>query len=113
MESDDYLQTIHAHLRSAYLLSEEKIASVMPTFLTTLTSHLQRLEQAAQSDDLKILGKAGHTIKGALLNLGLMDLADVAFQIEWGCNQGDREVDYRKIVREIGTEIRKITGEPG
>lgn len=85
MDRDAYLQVISRHLQNAYLLNEEKTAEMIPVFIATLRGQVERLEHLAATADRKELGRAGHGIKGALLNMGLDDLAELAHRLEQQC----------------------------
>ena len=109
MQRSDYLQKIRAHLRTAYLLSDEKIDSVLPGFLDTLCTLITNLEEFTNDDNnLEPMNRAGHALKGALLNLGLMDLADKAFLIEKYGQPNNREIEYKTVIVELKEEITKI-----
>ena len=79
---EHYLARIRAHMQSAYLLDERKIDQVLPQFLATLRGHLDTLPALIEAADGTGFAKACHTLKGALLNLGLADLADQAANLE-------------------------------
>ena len=89
-------ENIKKHLANQFHLPDEQIESMMPSFLSTLGEHMQTLENAHGANDLVLLGKAGHTIKGAFLNLGLDDCAQIALDIERSGKAGDSNVDYRQ-----------------
>ena len=76
MDRTAYLRRIKQHLQTAYLLSEEKTESMLPIFFATLREHMNRLAHLAADGDMEQLAKASHAVKGALLNIGLMDLAE-------------------------------------
>ncbi len=109
MTGEEYTQSIWDHLHSAYMLSDEKIQEVMPRFLETLRDHLNNLETPMLENNLPELGKAGHTLKGALLNLGLMELADRAYIIEKQCNAEDSTTDYQALVEQLRLAINSFT----
>jgi HPt (histidine-containing phosphotransfer) domain-containing protein len=108
MQKSEYHLKIRRHLRSAYLLSDEKIDAVLPQFMKTLQSVMERLERVLETDRNDSLAKAGHALKGALLNLGLRELADQAFNIEKYDPQQDKEADIARLIAAIREEIRKI-----
>ena len=108
MTGEEYTQAISDHLHNAYLLSVEKIDEILPRFLDTLLAHLDNLDHPLQTENLQQLGKAGHTLKGALLNLGLLDLADIAYRIEQQCHAEDETADYEMLVRQLQQEIRSF-----
>ncbi len=88
-------ERIKTYLLNQFNLPAEQIDTMIPGFISSLAEHLTRLEEAFTSGDLEKLGKAGHTIKGALLNLGLHDCADLAYEIEQKSKkrQGDYELE--------------------
>ncbi|HDK44296.1 MAG TPA: Hpt domain-containing protein, partial [Desulfobacteraceae bacterium] len=49
-----------------------------------------------------------HTIKGALLNLGLKDLAAIALAIEKSCLDRKGRVEHAILVGKLKAEIEKI-----
>ena len=107
-QREHYHQTIREHLRSSYLLTEEKIEAVLPRFLDTVNKLLSELEQVSTTDDPTAISRTGHAMKGVLLNLGLHDLAQKAFSIEkhqennWTCQ------DCVQLVGELKQEVIKI-----
>jgi HPt (histidine-containing phosphotransfer) domain-containing protein len=63
------------------------------------------MERALGQDDLMALSKAGHTMKGALLNLGLDDCAKLALYIEERSRAADLTIDYATLVADLRKEI--------
>ncbi|HFQ89032.1 MAG TPA: Hpt domain-containing protein [Desulfobulbus sp.] len=109
MKGQTYRQTIRDHLASAYLLTEEKIDAVLPAFLDTLLAHMLRLEKNLADNDLEQLAKSGHVLKGALLNLGLHELADMAHAIEQCCATPATVPELPQQVSRLRTEIASFT----
>lgn len=89
------VEGIKKHLFEQFNLPMEQIETMMPSFISTLSSHMEALEGAFSENDLIQLGKAGHTIKGAFLNLGLKECAKVALEIEESGKAGNEQIDYR------------------
>jgi len=110
MDRETYLQVIQAHMKKSYLLSDDKINAILPGFLTTLDNHLSTLEEKLAEGELSSLGVAGHTLKGALLNLGLFELADTAHKIEQRSKLPDSDTDYPDLVTQLKESITTITG---
>lgn len=109
MHGPEYNEIIRSHLRTAYLLSDEKIDSVLPRFLETLVSLTNKLDTLAKTDAKhEEISKAGHALKGALLSLGLKKLADRAYLVEQYGISPSPNVDYRTIITELIREISKI-----
>ena len=101
MDRTVYLRRIKQHLQTAYLLSEEKTESMLPIFFATLREHMNRLAHLAADGDMEQLAKASHAVKGALLNIGLMDLAETAHTLETQSKNGNHAFDYRALIAEL------------
>ncbi len=84
---------------------------MLPDFKKTLRDHLTHLKEVHKQDNLANLAKAAHTIKGAFLNLGLRDCADLAMTIEDNANQGDRLTDYPALINSISSIVEEIVEE--
>ncbi len=104
----DLMERIKVHLRSAFNLPDDKVATMLPTFLVTLQGHMGKIEELFATADLVELGKAAHTMKGALLNLGLQDMAAIAHTIELRGKAQDSGADFAALVRELRLGIDTI-----
>jgi HPt (histidine-containing phosphotransfer) domain-containing protein len=82
------------HLQEQFGLSAEQVEDLLPLFLKTLGGYLVDLESAVAAHDLQLLTRNAHTIKGALLNLGLKDSAEQAKVIELLARTGNETTDY-------------------
>jgi len=111
MDRAAYLHLIRQHLKTAYLLSDEKTEAMIPVFAATLRSHMSRLAELAEAGDMAQLGRASHAVKGALLNMGLTDLAEAAHTIEQGCKRSDRTADYRALITELHFTVSQFCGD--
>ncbi len=109
MKGQTYRQTIREHLASAYLLTDDKIDAVLPAFLDTLLAHMMRLEKNLEDNDLELLARSGHVLKGALLNLGLHELAEMAQAIERCCAIPAAAAELPHQVARLKTEIASFT----
>lgn len=96
--SAEYKQQIKDHLARQFNLTNDQIDSMISGLIATLAGHIDNLEKVLEEGDLEQLGKAGHTIKGALLNLGLNECAEIAYDIEVKGKAGERDADYRSMV---------------
>lgn len=94
-------QLIKEHLVRQFNLTPEQIERMLPSFLETIASHLDGLEGALAENDPLHISRAGHTIKGAFLNLGLDDCAAIARQIEERGKADDRVTDYLQLVNQL------------
>ncbi len=101
MDRTAYLEIMRQHLKTAYLLSDEKTATMIPVFVNTLRTHVDRLAELAACGDLQQLSRTSHAVKGALLNIGLADLAETAYTLEKQCKAEDCDFDYRALITEL------------
>lgn len=104
----EYHRIIRAHLSTAYLLPEERIDTLLPRFLESLQTLMHNLEQVAATEHREDLGRACHAVKGALLNLGLVELAAIAFTLEQNNWTADPELNCAQIINELKEEVSKI-----
>ena len=111
MERREYLDTIKQHLQTAYLLSEERSEVMIPVFLATLRSHMNRLAELATEGDMELLGRTAHAVKGALLNIGLADLAEAAHAIERHCKASADGFDYHGAITDLQYTISLLCNE--
>ncbi|MFV0438940.1 MAG: Hpt domain-containing protein [Desulfopila sp.] len=95
------MDQVQNHLCDKFHLAREQVAGMLPQFLEALVGHMTELQRRADAGDLERLGRAGHTMKGALLNLGLDDCVDIAFEIERAGKAHDRSVDYPALLQKL------------
>ena len=79
---------VTAHLVKTYRLKEEQVQQLLATSAASLTSLLDRAEQALTEENAERLREAAHGLKGNLLNLGLREQAEKAAEIEKLAGQG-------------------------
>lgn len=96
------------HVREQYQLPVEKVAVMLPTFLEVLKNHLNDLEQAVDGGVAEDIGRVGHTLKGALLNLGLVDIAEIAESIEKGGRSGRKGCNFVEAVGQLREKLQEI-----
>lgn len=101
MISHPDVQSIRNHLASQFNLPLEQIDALLPSFITTLGKHLSSLEQALAAEDPLLIGKAGHTIKGAFLNLGMGECARIALSIEEKGRNGGTLREFQELIEEL------------
>ena len=102
------LDVIRWHLTEQFNLPMEQVDMMLPSFIATLGSHMCNLENALAENNLVLLSKVGHTIKGAFLNLGMQDCAVIALSIEEKGRQGDSLADFKKMIEELRLLIQPI-----
>ncbi len=101
MSKEERLNSIRSYLTEKFHLPEEQVREMMPNFVVALSSHMEKIETALQSGDRAILGKSGHTMKGALLNLGLFESAEIAKMIELKGKANDESADFQGLVQKL------------
>lgn len=108
MNNQGSRQHVHNYLCTQFSLKVEQVDSLLPNFIATLATHLANVEQAEVGGELINLSKAAHTMKGALLNLGLTEAAELAQQIEIHGRDNDRAVDYAALVAELRSNLADL-----
>jgi HPt (histidine-containing phosphotransfer) domain-containing protein len=81
---------------------------MLPMFIKTLQSHMQDLETSLERCGTIGIAKAGHKMKGALLNLGLNDSAVFARRIEEEGMADNQHFDYSELVIQLKNELQEI-----
>lgn len=110
MAKQERLDQIQRHLCDKFHLPEEQVEEMLPSFVTTLKSHMEKLRNALQGGDLVKLGRAGHTMKGALLNLGINDCTKIATEIEQCGKAEDETADYAAMIGELEEKLSSLIG---
>ncbi len=108
MVSSSLLEQIRDYVCTHFELGEDVVDTMLPVFFATLQKHMKNLEYAIAGDDLAVTAKAGHTLKGALLNLGLDESAAVARTIEEEGRTGNDEAEYLKMFKQLQGELEGI-----
>lgn len=108
LDKNQSVEGIRQHLAVQFNLPMEQIDLLLPSFIATLGTHMRNLEDALANNNQELLGKAGHTIKGAFLNLGLHDCAQIALVIEEKGRQGGSLTDFKKLIEDLQLLIRPV-----
>ena len=106
-----YLEMIKTHLKTAYLLSDDRIETMIPIFLATLHTHMNRLAELAAQGETEQLAQASHAVKGALLNIGLLDLAETAAAIEKQCKNCTAPDNYRELINDLQYTVARFSAD--
>lgn len=111
MNPEKYIEQIKTYLGERFNLPEDQVVVMLPDFINTLSSHMEKLEESLEEDNLDSLAKASHTIKGALLSLGLSQCAEIALQIEQGARRADDSLNYSGCVANLRQIVNDIVNE--
>lgn len=93
-------EAIREHLHEKYQLAPDKIELILTMLKSTLEIQFSACEQSLANSDMAALGLAAHTIKGALLNAGLHDWAELARCIEFKTKKGEK-IDFEAGLGEL------------
>jgi HPt (histidine-containing phosphotransfer) domain-containing protein len=104
------IQHIKTYLEEQFNLPAEQIEMLLPSFIATLGLHMQSLEDALLENNPTLIGKVGHTIKGAFLNLGLEDCASIALCIEERGKAGDHATNFKQLVEDLRVKLNPVLG---
>jgi len=63
-------------------LEEEEYLELIELFIETSMSDLNQLHSAIEEGSAEKAAKAAHSLKGAAINLGLIELSEIAKEIE-------------------------------
>lgn len=108
MSKQERLEQIQGYLCERFHLPHEQVGEMLPNFIEALSSHMNKLDGALQSGDLVMLGRAGHTMKGALLNLGLHDCVDIALEIEQKGKAQDSSVNFQAMLDNLRQNLHVL-----
>lgn len=99
-------EQIRTYLQNQFNLPAEQLDGMIPGFISSLAGHLANLEEVFNKGDLEQVGKAGHTIKGALLNLGLHDCAELAHEIEQKGKRRQGDSELQRLLKALREKLQ-------
>ncbi len=101
------VEQIKGFLKKTYDFSSENIELMLASIKESLTLEFANVERGLVEDDNTLLWRAAHSIKGALLNAGVENWAEVARKIELSAKNKE-EVDYEGLFKELKMGINNI-----
>ncbi|UCZ56135.1 response regulator [Desulfurispirillum indicum] len=102
------MEQVKRHLMETYLIPEEKIDNLLAITVRSFTTQLAALKEACREQDKDRISTAAHTIKGALLNIGQRQWAEVAASIE---RHKPRDMDEGRVlgwIEQLETGLSRI-----
>ncbi len=108
MEEQRYLEIMRRHMLEFYLLDEKQVEEILPGCLYSLFEHMHRLEALQHEGDVQALAKESHAVRGALLNLGLFDLAEDAGKMETRCEESGDLPACRSLFAEMRVKLQPL-----
>ena len=86
---------------------EELIKEIVPIFLKDNGERLDKLSEAVESNDSGAIKFYAHAIKGAAMNVGAVQLSDIASQLECAGRENNLEVVV-PLFDKLKTELEKV-----
>ncbi len=111
MVVSNFSDSIKEYLGRQFNFPEEQVESMLPEFKRTLVGHMENLENVHRRQCLGDLARAAHTIKGAFLNLGFTDCAELAKRIEGGAANNDTTMDYAALIDSMAEIVDAFVNE--
>ena len=99
---------IMVHMQNQFGLSKEQIDSMLPSFMDTLAGYLRELGTHFTAGNHSEVGRLAHTTKGALLNLGLHEQAELAKHIELQAKAGSELVELEPTFKKLRTALEPL-----
>ena len=100
---------VRAHLRATYKLQAEQVDQLLVTSARSLSEHLAKASAALAAEDGELLREAAHGLKGNLLNLGLVEYAETAAEIEQYAQNGEARSCRRRLIS-LQTALAELSG---
>ncbi len=101
-------QAVRQHLMETFELDETEVEDILKVYAQSLQENLNQLQLVMKEQDGVSAGRQAHSLKGALLTLGLDDAAATAFILEKELPvaiQGR----HRQLVVRLESELKSIT----
>ena len=95
------IETIKKYMSQTYRLDDDKINEIVSATCEQMANHFNEAKNLIDQNNLEALTIAAHKIKGCLLNIGLNDLAEIAFDIESNARTGEKQGNYHQLLLEI------------
>jgi CheY-like chemotaxis protein len=109
MISEEDVDRVRTHLGKCYGLSSDDAEIVLSTYIQTIRQTLARFEKALLERCCVVACSQAHSLKGALLNLGLDEQASAASVLEKRCREnldGDTLAGADKLVRRLSLMLK-------
>jgi len=111
------LQDVRSYIMDSYGLSDVETMKVLNTYGQVLGETLSQLKESVNNKNNAVAGRHAHSLKGALLNLGLAELAHEASRLEKEFHKGVEEEHFQRvdnffvILQDIATTIQVGSSE--
>lgn len=103
----DLVEQVLLHLQTNFSVSVVESNNILKTIAFTLRKNLADLRRACEDNNLPKMARHLHSIKGALLNLGQNDLAEMTELMEIACRAGEKH-HYLNSVQKIANLLNPL-----
>lgn len=86
-----FKQQAHDYLQEQLGMDDEQVSQILMSLTQPLKTTFETTEAAYISQNTSVLAEAAHSLKGALLNLGLNELAVLAKNIEHSAKNNEQK----------------------
>lgn len=89
---------------------EEILAELLGIFRESAEADLKKIKDAILAGNLKSVGEAAHSLKGASASLGIEGIRTVAYEIEKAGKNGDLEIAQKKlpVLEELVSQLNTL-----
>ena len=94
---DKFKQQAHAYLKAQLGMEDEQISQMLVALTQPLADTLKATEADHAKQNIAELALSAHSLKGALLNLGLNELAQIALVIEQSAKANDQRTHHKRL----------------
>ena len=101
------LQQVRTYLGETAPFTPQQVEKLLQTAIESIGSNLDLAEEALARLDYSELGRAAHTLKGTLLQCGLVDWAEMAQEIHTGIVE-NKDVPYATMVDSLNRELQPL-----
>jgi signal transduction histidine kinase/HPt (histidine-containing phosphotransfer) domain-containing protein/ActR/RegA family two-component response regulator len=91
---------------------EEIVREIMPTYIKDTQKHINQLAQAVEAGDCAAMASHAHALKGVGRNLGVDQLADIAYQMECLGRKNDNAA-CTLLFDSLSEEVTRVLGVLG
>ena len=106
-QPDKFRKQAHAHLQRELGMDDAQVDQILTTLTQPLKNTLEETLSAYNSKNLQTLSSAAHSLKGALLNLGLNELALLAKNIEQSAKNNEQK-SHKERLSFIGDNLADL-----
>ncbi|HIO92994.1 MAG TPA: Hpt domain-containing protein [Leucothrix mucor] len=110
VNSKKYQLQAHAYLKHELSMDDGQASNILSALSIPLRTSFEAVEEAHENRNLKTLAEAAHSLKGALLNMGLNELAEKVKRIEESSVEGE-SVLHTKRLTYIHGALQHMIGE--